>query len=552
MQEELRRILEKIHRERGVDFREYREATLTRRLGRRLHARGARTYADYACVLDESPGEYDKLFSDLSIHVTGFFRDEGAFRALEEVALPALLHKSREMQRRLRIWSAGCATGEEPYSIAMLLLELSGGDIGQRDATVLATDMNAGMLERARMGVFSTKEVEAIPLTRLERFFIAEDRGFCVRPALRQLVAFKAHNLASDASWRDLDLVVCRNVFIYFTTALQTRVLKGFYEGLNEGGFLLLGRAETPAAETGDLFQPVVRQAKLYQKRRAGGSEEEQGRKGAYEKGACGMDPAKVSVRGSGMARQRAEAVQKVVVIGASAGGIDALTKVVSRLPGDLPAAVVIVQHLKVDRLTGLPAILGRFSPLPACLARDGMLLEAGVIYLAVPGQHCRIRNGGLFLDSEAPQNYVRPAADVLFASAAEAFGSNAVGVVLSGTGHDGTQGCGMIKAKGGMTIAQDEKTSRYFGMPDAAIAAGMIDYVLPVSRIAEKIVTLTRSQNDGKSQDTAGRKGMPEFEGPSHNHHGGHQQTGASAHNSQHLARTLREEDPRHSPPRQ
>ena len=257
-------LLEKVYRERGFDFRGYKETTLTRRLARRLRARGAETYADYARVLDQDPAEYDKLFDDLTINVTSFFRDDVAFRALEKVVLPTLITSP---PHPLRIWSAGCATGEEPYSIAMLLLETLGTMVDEFEITIVATDIDAKALDRAQEGLFGPKEVEGIRPAWLDRYFVAEGEGFRVRPALRQLATFEVHSLVSDPPYRDLDLVVCRNVLIYFAPPLQTRVLKGFHEGLKAGGFLLLGKAEVPMGETKGLFQCVDSKAKLYRKR---------------------------------------------------------------------------------------------------------------------------------------------------------------------------------------------------------------------------------------------------------------------------------------------
>ena len=184
-------------------------------------------------------------------------------------------------------------------------------------------------------------------------------------------------------------------------------------------------------------------------------------------------------------------AIKKLVVIAASAGGIGALTQVLSGLPADLAAAILVVQHLQAARETRLHEYLTGQSPFQACLAHDGMSLEAGVVCVALPGKHIRIENGHIVLSSEEPMNYVRPSADVLFASAAESFGGNVIGIVLSGTGRDGARGCQEIKAKGGVTIAQNEATSRYFDMPRAAINAGAIDYVLPVEEIAGKIMEI-------------------------------------------------------------
>ncbi len=185
---------------------------------------------------------------------------------------------------------------------------------------------------------------------------------------------------------------------------------------------------------------------------------------------------------------------QRVVVIGASAGGINALIELLSRLPAELPAAILVVQHLSGKYPTHLHKLLSLYSPLRICLAQDGLPLEEGVVYLGVPGYHLSLEKGHIVLNLEEPVNYVRPSVDVLFAAAAEEFGPNVVGVILSGSGGDGVYGCQRIKAKGGVTIAQDEKTSAFFGMPAAAIDGASIDYVLPLEEIATKIAAVVLS----------------------------------------------------------
>ncbi len=261
---DLQRLLEKIYRERGFDFREYRQTMLTRRLARRLHARGADTYAKYACILDQDPTEYNRLFDDLTINVTSFFRDDIAFRALEEVVLPCLAGKGA---RNIRIWSAGCATGEEPYSIGILLLEMLGQEVCQWDVTILGTDIDARALGQAKEGRFSPRAVEGIRQAWLEKYFVCRADGFHIQPFLRQLVTFKEHNLVNDPPCHELDLVVCRNVLIYFEPTLQTRVLKGLHEVLKDGGFLLLGKAEALFGETKVLFDCLDSKAKLFRNR---------------------------------------------------------------------------------------------------------------------------------------------------------------------------------------------------------------------------------------------------------------------------------------------
>ncbi len=194
------------------------------------------------------------------------------------------------------------------------------------------------------------------------------------------------------------------------------------------------------------------------------------------------------------MTERQVKKTQKVIVFGASAGGIDAIRQVLSQLPADLPAATLVVQHLRPDSQTRLPEYLAKYCRMQVCLAEDGLLVKTGVVYVAVPGQHLRVGNGRLTLSSEEKENYVRPSIDVLFASAAQAFGPDVIGVVLTGTGRDGAHGCQIIKANGGTTIAQDRATSRQFAMPKAAIDAGAIDYVLPVEQIPGQIMTLIQN----------------------------------------------------------
>ena len=171
------------------------------------------------------------------------------------------------------------------------------------------------------------------------------------------------------------------------------------------------------------------------------------------------------------------------------------MSQVLCCLPADLRAAIIVVQHLQDNRETKLPEHLDRLSSLRVCLAEHGMSIKHGEVYIAVPGKHLSVRDGTIVLETGKKVNYVSPSADILFSSTAEAYGHIVIGVILSGTGRDGMQGCKEIKAKGGVTMAQDEKTSKYFGMAGAAIEANAIDYVLPLTEIGGKIIELTRDE---------------------------------------------------------
>jgi two-component system chemotaxis response regulator CheB len=185
-----------------------------------------------------------------------------------------------------------------------------------------------------------------------------------------------------------------------------------------------------------------------------------------------------------------------VVAIASSAGGIRALGVVLAALPADLPAAVVVVQHIAPLYRSMLAQILGEHCALPVMQAGDGQRLQVGRIYVAAPGRHLVVNlDGSLTLSMAAPVHFVRPAADLLFISVAAAFATRAIAVVLSGSGRDGEAGVLAVKQGGGKIIAQDEATSEYFGMPGSAIRTGEVDFVLPLDQIASMIVKLVRSE---------------------------------------------------------
>jgi two-component system chemotaxis response regulator CheB len=183
----------------------------------------------------------------------------------------------------------------------------------------------------------------------------------------------------------------------------------------------------------------------------------------------------------------------RVVALGASAGGLEALHAVLAALPADLPAAVLIVQHLDPHHISLLPEILGRRTPLAVKKAEDGDALRAGTVYVAPPDRHLLVcADATLALSADPVVHHVRPSADRLFESLATNLGDRAVAVVLTGTGQDGAAGLAAVKAAGGRTIAQDPETASYPNMPRAAIRTNFVDDVLPLDQIAGKLIELT------------------------------------------------------------
>ena len=192
-------------------------------------------------------------------------------------------------------------------------------------------------------------------------------------------------------------------------------------------------------------------------------------------------------------------AATDAVLVAASAGGLSALTAVLSELPANFPAGVAIVQHIEPHHRSMLAEILGRSCALPVTQATDGQRFEPGVVYVAPPDHHLLVdADGSLSLTRTELVHFVRPSADLLFESGAASFGRRAIGVVLTGTGSDGSLGVEAIKRRGGTVIAQDEETSDFFGMPGAAIEAGAVDFVLPLGQIPDALTSLVAESRGG------------------------------------------------------
>jgi two-component system CheB/CheR fusion protein len=256
--------LERIQTARNFDFKNYKRATLRRRVERRVQDRRCQSIAQYADLLTREPAEFDSLISSMLIKVTGFFRDEETWRVLRTKTLPQLLSHRRPGEE-LRIWSAGCATGEEAYSLAILLGEALGPAFANAPLKIFGTDVDEGAVSHARRGIYTAQQVESVPKATLARWFRQGPEGYQVRKELRRLVLFGVNNLVSDAPISRLNLLLCRNVFIYLNAQLQKRVLTRFHYALRPEGLLVLGKSELlPFA--GKLFQPVDLSRRIYKK----------------------------------------------------------------------------------------------------------------------------------------------------------------------------------------------------------------------------------------------------------------------------------------------
>ncbi len=252
-----------LEKEFGIDFKHYKPSTVTRRIERRLSLSKVDDVQQYLSRLQNERGEIDVLYRDLLIGVTRFFRNEAAFELLETRVLPDLLNKCIP-GRPLRVWVAGCATGEEAYSIAILLHELTAHN-PKKSFQIFATDVHKGSIELAGRAFYPEASLVNVSPERRDRYFVRSGGSFQLVPELRQAIVFAAHNVIKDAPFTRMDLVSCRNMLIYFQPPVQQKVLNQFHFALNRGGIMLLGPSESPGTLLKD-FETVDQTWRIYRK----------------------------------------------------------------------------------------------------------------------------------------------------------------------------------------------------------------------------------------------------------------------------------------------
>ena len=260
-------IFSTLRRSFGLDFSKYKAATVGRRIKRRIEMRQMPSISDYTVLISGDPAEQDLLYHDLLIGVTEFFRDPEVFSLLESEVVPGIL-KNLDPQEEVRIWSAGCATGEEPYSLAILFKEVAERLGNQNRITIFATDVHRTSLEFASNGQYELQRLANLSQERIERNFKRESNGlYRVSPDLRKMVVFAPHNLTSDPPFTKIDLISCRNLLIYLLPEEQERAISLFHYGLKLEGVLFLGSSEGLGIYASE-FETIDNHAKLYRKKR--------------------------------------------------------------------------------------------------------------------------------------------------------------------------------------------------------------------------------------------------------------------------------------------
>ncbi len=263
--EAMRDVLTALRLRTGHDFSNYKLGTLRRRIQRRIHLREVSGPANYNRLLREQPDEAIALMKELLISVTSFFRDPAAFEALAVGVVPRMF-EARAGHGQVRVWVPGCATGEEAYSLAILLAEHASTAADPLAIQIFATDLDERAIAKARDGFYTDAEVADVSEARLKRFFRREPEGFRVRRDLRETVLFAHHNLIKDPPFSHIDLIACRNLLIYLNRSAQDRVLETFHFALRPGGYLFLGASESPEGRHG-LFLPFDKEAHVYEAR---------------------------------------------------------------------------------------------------------------------------------------------------------------------------------------------------------------------------------------------------------------------------------------------
>src|SRR5438552_2009468 len=248
-----------------VDFSFYKPGTIKRRITRRMFLRKIDKLEAYLLYLRKHRDEVEALFNDVLINVTAFFREPDSFEALKNVAFHAIMTQ-KPPNLPMRIWVPGCSTGEEVYSIAIILLELLGEKAANMQIQIFATDLSESIIAKARSGVYPESVALDITSDRLRRFFLKVENGYQINKNIRDMVVFAKQDLARDPPFSKLDLISCRNVMIYMSQVLQKRILPLFHYALNPGGILFLGSSETVGG-FGDLFVPLDKKHRIYTKK---------------------------------------------------------------------------------------------------------------------------------------------------------------------------------------------------------------------------------------------------------------------------------------------
>jgi chemotaxis protein methyltransferase CheR len=261
------KLKREILKDTAIDFNQYKNNYLKRRLGVRMRACSVGTYDKYLNILTSNPTEYNLLLKDITINVTQFYRDPKVFKIIESELLPLIIYEKVKNKRRvIRVWSAGCATGEEPYSLAIALRDLLGEEFENFLVSIYGTDIDTISLSNAKIGKYLPRQVENIKPSFLKRYFSYDGEMYILSDKIKDMVRYKKHDLFTDNRLGHFDLILCRNVMIYFNKDMQEKLIARFYKALNFNGYLVIGKTEGLFGDIKDRFNIVNSRERIYQK----------------------------------------------------------------------------------------------------------------------------------------------------------------------------------------------------------------------------------------------------------------------------------------------
>ncbi|HWF36988.1 MAG TPA: chemotaxis protein CheB [Candidatus Acidoferrales bacterium] len=265
----LNSIFQLLRRSTGVDFTHYRKTTILRRIQRRMMVHKIERINDYVRYLQTNPGEINALYQDMLINVTSFFRNPKVFDALKTIVFPSLM-KNRGQDGNIRVWTPGCASGEEIYSVAIALLEFLGDKVTHTNIQFFGTDVSEANILKARAGAYPENIQGDVSPERLRRFFSKTENGYRISKSIRDMCIFARHNLINDPPFSQMDLICCRNLLIYLEPVLQSKIISLFHYAIRGNGFLVLGTSEG-VGTAGNLFAGEDRALKIFSKKPGAG-----------------------------------------------------------------------------------------------------------------------------------------------------------------------------------------------------------------------------------------------------------------------------------------
>ena len=505
-QDALLRLGEILRDRTGISLKGLRQELVTARLNKRMTSLGLNSFEKYVDLIERNEKEVAHFINLMTTNHTYFFREKPHIDFLRNVFFPRYFEN---INRELNILCAACSTGEEAYTVGMLVADTMREMGIRRNVRISGTDINTEAIRLATNGVYPSGRLNNVPKEYRSKYFrqgrYPHEDFFKVSDEVKKMVRFYPLNLISPVQmFNKYDLVMCRNVLIYFEPQTIRQVVGFLRSLLSPEGIFISGLSEhvedadIQLRHLGRSIHAITNNsiyAHQQWESKGGGSALKKNPGASFSSmGPSAQSAAELSyepVKGPN------GEIRELITIGASTGGVEALCKVLAPLPRNC-APIMIAQHIPKGHSTNLAMTLARSCRLKVVEAQGGMLLEHGHVYVAPGGSHLRVRQGGerlicdLMDESQIDARFT-PSVDYLFESAARLSSIRISAAILTGMGDDGTKGAKALRARGHRVVVQDEKTSLIWGMPGSAAEAKAADAVLPIHAIGGALLSAFR-----------------------------------------------------------